>query len=45
LEVPASALPILAALAPAEALVCQDNECWRIRVPTGDFVRRVIPEG
>jgi hypothetical protein len=44
LGVPAAALPALPALAPDEALVCQDSECWRIRVPTGDFVRRVIPE-
>jgi hypothetical protein len=44
LGVPAPALPALPALAPDEALVCQDSECWRIRVPTGDFVRRVIPE-
>jgi hypothetical protein len=41
---PAAALSALAALAPDEALVCQDDEAWPIRVPTGDFVRRVIPD-
>jgi hypothetical protein len=41
---PAAALSALAALAPDEALVCQDDEAWRIRVPTGDWVRRLIPD-
>jgi hypothetical protein len=47
---PAQALGVAAPAAPPrpthdsdEALVCQDGECRRIRVPTGDWVRRVAP--
>ena len=43
LGVPAPAAARLAALDPDEALVCQDGACRRIRVPTGDWVRRVAP--
>jgi hypothetical protein len=43
LGLPAAVTPILAALDPTEALVCQDGECWLIRVPVGDWVGRVLP--
>jgi hypothetical protein len=43
LGLPAAAVPALAALDPDAALVCQDGECWQIRVPVGDFVRRAAP--
>ncbi len=41
LGVPAAAAAM--PLGPEDALVCQDGECWSVRVPIGDWVRRIAP--